>query len=290
MIERLQLRNKFIAFIVYAVAIFVSTSSFSATLYLATGSHGVNGELYTIDPATGSVISDIGPLVDALGNHYGMTGLRFNTTNGIFYGSTATQSPTNPGYLVTVNPLTGLVTPVGSFGIGGTGTMSDLAFDATTGDMYGVTGATQNCYRINQLTGAATAIGNTGTGIQDGGGLVANSAGTVYGTNQASLYTYDKFTGAGSFVALIDDSDAHFDSLAFSSSNVLYGVEHSLHVANTRRLRTIDTATGVTTILGFTVANADALEFAPTSVPEPSALILGCLAVVWLCGRNLRSL
>ena len=32
----------------------------AATLYAATGSHGVNGELYTLNPANGSVITDVG--------------------------------------------------------------------------------------------------------------------------------------------------------------------------------------------------------------------------------------
>ena len=89
-----------------------------AVLYAATGTFGVQGILYTLDPATGAVLTTIGPLNDAAGNNYGMTGLRYHPTTGIFYGATTTSSPTNPNYLVIVDPATALVTPIGPFGSG----------------------------------------------------------------------------------------------------------------------------------------------------------------------------
>ena len=42
-------------------------------LYAATGFGGSFGELYILDPADGSVISDVGLLNDADGNNYGHT-------------------------------------------------------------------------------------------------------------------------------------------------------------------------------------------------------------------------
>ncbi len=42
-------------------------------LYAATGFGGSSGELYILDPADGSVISDVGLLNDADGNNYGHT-------------------------------------------------------------------------------------------------------------------------------------------------------------------------------------------------------------------------
>jgi hypothetical protein len=84
-------------------------------LYAATGSGGVNGELVTLNPETGAVATDVGPLVDAAGNRYGLSGLAFQPGTAILYGATATKSPTAGGYLVTINPSKGLVSVVGAF-------------------------------------------------------------------------------------------------------------------------------------------------------------------------------
>ena len=246
------------------------------TLYGATGSNGVNGELYTLNPANGSVITDVGALVDASGNHYGLTGLRFNTITGVLYGSTAGKSPTDPGWLVTVNPLTALVIPLGSYGLSGT-TMSDLAF--ASGNMYGVSGQSSSFYLINQGTGAATAIGLTGLGLQFGGGLAANSTGTVYGTDSSNLYTYNKTTGAASTPTALTGAPFNaVNALAFDASNVLFGVNTNSPGTNPSltHLITINTSTGAVTDKGASVNNLDALAFGPAvaAVPEPATLLL----------------
>ena len=250
------------------------TASASVTLYLATGSNGVNGELYTINSANGSIVTAIGPLIDALGNHYGLTGLRFNNLSGLLYGSTANKSPTNPGFLVTIDPLTAHVTPIGSFNQGSFVTMSDLAFDISSGNMYGVSGNSQNFYLINQLTGAATIVGDTGIGVQSGGGLAGNSAGTIYGTDAQDLFTYDKRTGSATHVGPLNTS-RNVNSLAFDPTDALYGID-----VRECHLYKINASNGNATDLGFTVANADALAFEPAAgVPEPCTLVLGLFAV-----------
>src|SRR5437764_150874 len=146
-----------------------------AVLYVASGTFGVQGILYTLDPATGAVLTTVGPLNDAGGNNYGMTGLRYHPTTGIVYGATTTTSPTNPNYLVTVDPATALVTPIGPFGTGAF--LTDLAIDPTTGTMYGVSGNNQKFYTVDTATGQAVQIGSTGIGFQNGGALTADSTG-----------------------------------------------------------------------------------------------------------------
>src|ERR1043166_10039711 len=47
-------------------------------LYAASGTFGVQGILYTLDPATGAVLTTVGPLHDAAGNNYGMGGLKYH--------------------------------------------------------------------------------------------------------------------------------------------------------------------------------------------------------------------
>src|SRR5438552_884505 len=60
-------------------------------LYGATGSASLGGELFILNHRTGAVIKDVGPLVDDLGNHYGITGLAFSS-NEVLYGSTTSLS------------------------------------------------------------------------------------------------------------------------------------------------------------------------------------------------------
>src|SRR5215471_1922142 len=60
----------------------------AAVLYAASGTFGVQGILYTLDPATGVVLTTVGLLHDAAGNNYGMGGLKYHPITGIFYGAT----------------------------------------------------------------------------------------------------------------------------------------------------------------------------------------------------------
>ena len=68
-----------------------------AVLYAAKGTFGIQGVLYTLDPATGAVLTVVGLLNDTAGNNYGMGGLRYHPISGIFYGATTTTSPTTAG-------------------------------------------------------------------------------------------------------------------------------------------------------------------------------------------------
>ena len=234
-----------------------------AVLYSATGTFGVTGILYTLDPATGTVLTTVGLLNDAAGNNYGMTGLRYHPTTGIFYGATATTSPTNPNYLVIVDPATAMVTPIGPFGVGAF--LTDIAIDPTTGIMYGVSGNNQKFYTINTATGEAVQTGSTGIGFQNGGGLAADRTGALFGVSNFSFYSYNKTTGMatligptglGNFVRAAD----------FSPSDVFYGLEGGGGIDNThlRWLVTFDVTTGMGTRVGqIALHDLDALAFIP---------------------------
>ncbi len=242
-------------------------------LYAATGSGGVNGELYILNPADGSVITDVGPLVDSSTNPYGLSGLAFDPSTGVLYGSTANISPTAPGHLVIVNPATALVTDVGSFGLTSS-TFADITFDPTTGTLYGSHSRGDHwLYTINLATGAATEVGTGSVTNRFGLGLAADAGGTIWGTPDGcvELDTFSKTTGVATFVAALSGCpfgvpDGAINSLAFDSTGTLFGI--NIHTGSSpapTHLVIINTTTGVVTDQGASVNNLDALAFQPSS-------------------------
>ena len=236
--------------------------------YLATGSNGIAGSLYLIDPATGAPVQTIGPLVDGLGRAYGLTGLAFQPGSNVLYGSTTHLSPTAPDHLVTINRFTALVTDIGSFGV--VDTFADITFDRTTGILYGAHSAFDHwLYTINLATGAATKVG-TGTRVDFGGaGLAANAAGAMFATPDGdtnlnpTLRTVDKTTGNETVVAALTGGPLPhiIDAMDFDSSGVLFGIQTTdgnLSPALTHLVK-IDILTAVVTDVGPTVNDADAL-------------------------------
>jgi hypothetical protein len=230
-------------------------------LYAATGFGGSAGELYILDPADGSVITDIGPLNDADGNNYGLTGLRYDPSSGILYGITG-SSPTAPNSLVVVNPGNARVSYVGGpFD----SRLSDIAIDPFTFIMFAVSGSSNNFYILDKLTGLTTKIGDTGLNPQRGGGLAANSRGVLYGTNDDTLYTYDKVTGLATEVGNTRLQN-YVNALAFSPAGVLYGIEGANNSGSSNRQRwlvVIDSSDGSAVELGETVGNLNALAYVP---------------------------
>ena len=232
-----------------------------AVLYVAKGTFGVQGVLYTIDPATGAVLTTVGLLNDTAGHNYGMGGLKYHPITGIFYGATAHNSPTKPDYLVTVNPATALVTPIGPFGA----VLTDIAIDPTTGIMYGVSGFNQKFYTINTSTGLAVQTGSTGLGFQNGGGLAADRTGTLFGIDNFSFYSYDKTNGSATLIGLTGLPDL-VRAADFNPSNVLYGLEGGGGIDNLhlRLLVTFNLTTGLGTLVGvIPIYDLDAMAFIP---------------------------
>jgi hypothetical protein len=160
----------------------------SSVLYASTSAGGP-GELYIIDQNTGSMVQDIGPLNDTSTVNYPMTGLAFDPITKVLYGSTSNSNPPTAHMLVRINPITAVVTPIGSFtGVPSGSTMTDLAFDAS-GNLYSIASVGgPNLYSINKTNASATLIGTTGIGTTVGGGLEISSTGTFYGTPTASQF------------------------------------------------------------------------------------------------------
>jgi hypothetical protein len=249
-----------------------------------------------LNPTTGAVVTDVGALTDAAGNPYGMTGLRFDPKTGVLYGSTSFNSATSAGHLVTINPTTARVTDIGSFGIAGSNTLSDITFDPVTEILYGNSGGNPNFFRVNLTTGAATVIGPTGVGVTFGGGLATDSLGTIYGSPQpgpGSLFTYNKTTGAATAVAPLTGApfSGDIDAMAFDASGLLYGLEINTNIASRPvHLLIINQTTGVITDVGVTRNRLDGLDFQPNAVPEPASLALLALGLAGLAfGRRKKA-
>ncbi|MEY2427435.1 MAG: hypothetical protein QOJ40_320 [Verrucomicrobiota bacterium] len=274
---------KTLPFLVCAFGLCASVARSDASTLYGSTSAGGPGELWILDPATGAPIQDVGPLNDASSVNYAVTGLAFNPLDGVLYGSTGGRTGTK---LLTINPLNGLVTVVGSYGVGTGNTMTDLAFDPS-GNLFGIgSSGGPTLYSINIGTGQATAVGPSGLGFTVGGGLAISPGDVFYGTPQSPEFgTYDPTTGAYTHIAnptRPGGSGTSYASLAFDG-NTLYGMD----LAPTTHLVTIDPATGAVTDIGPSVSSIDGIAFLQT-VPEPStiALSLGAGAMALIAVRR----
>jgi hypothetical protein len=232
--------------------------------------------------------------VDAAGNAYAMTGMAFHPTSGVLYGSTSNQSPTSSGYLVTIDPLTGLVTPIGSFGVAST--MADVTFVGTT--MYGMQAAGSHVlHTVDLLTGAATATADGGTSEYGGGGLAHDTGGVMFLTPDSitsppgSLYTIDtagnrNLIGALSGAPILVNGVSMVINAMDTDGSTLYGINGQ----GATHLVTINSATGEITDIGRLPDRSDALAIAPGGeVPEPSTLSLLGAGIAALIIRRRRA-
>jgi hypothetical protein len=240
-------------------------------LYVASGTGGVNGTLYTVDPATGQVITTVGPLLDLTGHPYGLTGLKYDSTLHILYGATSGQSPTNKAWLVIVNPTTALVTPIGPFL--NDLSLTDIAIDRTTHIMYSISGFDQHFFTITVATGEAVILGSTNISFANGGGFAADMTGKLFGFSNFTFYTFDKTSLPPGNATAIGPTNARdlMKAADFSPSNVLYALEGGggPDQSTLRWLDTCNVTTGNCTrvgqiLMGATaVKDLDALAFVP---------------------------
>jgi hypothetical protein len=277
----------------FALGIFLTGGTAHAdVIYAASGSGGSAGDLYTLNPSTGAPTL-VGALIDALGHPYGLTGLAFDPVTGVLYGSTGQSSPTGSAHLVTVDPVTALVTDIGSYG--GGSTMSDLNFVGTT--LYGVRAASgpigsHTLATINLATGAATDIAGSSLSGFGGGGLAGTGGCTMYNTPDSATSPpghLDTITCAGvrtavatlSGAPLFSGTSIVIDAMAFDGSTLL-----GINIANSAtHLVSINTLNGVVTDIGPSANNLDAIAVLS---PEPSTLLLFGLGAAVLAWRRRR--
>jgi hypothetical protein len=244
-----------------------------AVLYGADGAQGQLANLYTIDPATGAVVSTVGPI------GFAVTGLAVHPTTGVLYGSTANQDPTAPGSLITIDKVTGQGTLVGSYGTPGQ-TMADLTF-TSDGTLYGwLEPFADDLHTIDTVTGLATRVAEFGRDTR-GSGLAAN-ADTLFlagGDGHGPLFGIDRTTGRGGIASFLDwVPQGRIGALSFGPDGRLYGTGLNIFDSSATLL-TLDPDAGavvsagrrVVTVIGPTVDQLDAIAFDPPNFPSSPA-------------------
>lgn len=248
-------------------------------------SSAAGSELYAVNAAATGILHRVDQITGAT-TLIGNTGYTFpgDLTSDTRVGSYRIWSPDlTTGTLLTIDPVTGAGASVGPFS--SPTTIVSLAFDITTGKLYGNTAtgfgaaAGDQLYEIDPNTGACTLIGTLG--VDNVYALAFNNAGTLYGVahDRHSLVTISTATGAASLVAPVG-LDAVYDIATRPEDNVTFAVD-----TITSKLYTLDLATGATAEIGpYTASNLVGLAFSP--VPEPTTLVLLAGGLAFLARRR----
>jgi len=164
---------------------------------------------------------------------------------GVCYGSTGSAEPTNPGALITIDPLTGAGTLVGPTGIiGEDGPAVRALAIKSTGEMYAMSNtASSDLYSVNASTGAGTFVVNTG--LLRPGDIVFDADDVLYSVDETNiLYTVDEVTGKRT---LVGATGVTLGGLAYDPTDgTMYGsgINDDIY--------TIDVTTGAVTLVGTT--------------------------------------
>jgi len=185
--------------------------------------------------------------------------LAFDVASSKLYGA-----DTASNVLIVIQTSTGTATPVGPLGYPD---VVGLAFDPNTDTLYGVDSTFDTLLVIDTSTGAATPVGSLGFAMVSA--LAFDPlTGTLYGSDTMNdrLLTIDTATGAGAVIGSygFPQPNQNVDGLAIDpATGTLYGVRAPKTAGNPYKLVTIDTSTGLGTVVGDTgMTNVLGLDFA----------------------------
>src|ERR1700730_246722 len=270
-------RSRILLLILGAGLLALSPLRAQEKIYIASGSGGVGGNLYIVDPATAATTL-VGPITNLSGGGaIGLTGLAFSPLNGKLYGITSnstTGGNTVVRSLVTINTTTAVATVIGSLGFAN----SDISF-RSDGTLYGYeaggsTSGPRSMTTINLTTGAATQVGTAlpSGSLTFGGGLAFSPSGTLYLSAtglQGSLDTLDPTTGARSPATPMSGAPFQtgvLNAMDFNANGTLFAINQSSST-NDNYLVMINLVNGVVTQIGPTPSNLptniDAMAFDP---------------------------
>lgn len=217
-----------------------ASAVFSGRLFAVDGASGNPATLYQLNKATGAVIAVVGPT--GFGH---VAAIDFDPMTGVLYGI-----DNNSDQLLTLNTTTGAGTVVATItwvgGVGCHNNVPDMSFDSQ-GNLYAWREpCDDDLYRIDKVTGVATAVGNSGVGTARVG-LAFDSNDQLYMKSFADVWRIDTNTGAATFVVGIP---------AFETSNIAAFDENDVLYTGRRGggspLMTLDLNTGALTVVGNT--------------------------------------
>jgi hypothetical protein len=283
-------RARILSFVLCTLGVlFVYGRAEAGTLYAATA--GVHGQLYLLDPNTGGVLRDVGPLNDSAGRNYPMEGLAFHPHTRVLYGATHYSDSADPATvskLVTINPDTAEVTVVGSFFLGNPGTMTDIDFPGS-GGLVGISSyGPPQWYTIDINTGISTPRYQLGNFSATEGGGIAGKETFLFGLE---LYVTPTASEFGVWLPCVPVHGSCYPSPHYSTisnpdkpvgggnygaldydGNVLYGL--NVGPGSPPQTHLVRFSGGQLIDLGRSVDWLQAIAF----IPEPGSWLLAALA------------
>jgi hypothetical protein len=258
------------------LAVLLSFVSFAASsraqaVFVMSGGDGTN--LVSVNVSTGAATT-VGSLTQT--EVYGMA---FHP-NGTLYGLVGGY-----GYarLATINPATGVATVFGA--PAPVFDMMGMDFDAQ-GNLFTVSWADYNLYRMDTTTGAATLVGPL-VGPVDIMDLAFAPNGELWGVGNAGLWKINPITGQATFATAVDGL-VQMMSIAFDASGTLFGATYEAP----SRFYQVNPVTGQTSLVGTfsdtSYVHGGDIFF--TAVPEPSscAAVAGAAVALFILARHRR--
>jgi hypothetical protein len=220
------------------------------SFFAMTGAGGDLSILYELDPATGQIITTVGPT-----GFSGITGMDFDPATGEMYGTGGVQGDSPP--LMTIDLDSGAGTL-----IGGSGNFADITF-GPTGILYGYGDSHDtpgdDVYEIDPSDGSFTLVGEPGHFHQPG--IAFDDAGTLYFKSGNTLYTMDPANAAIlTTISILGVSGTLVNVLEADAAGMLYSATRD---GSSSTIYQIDPSTGAATALGGPInIRVSALSFA----------------------------
>jgi hypothetical protein len=208
---------------IVATVIFVlaAAPAGAQTILGTTGTGGTISTLVEIDPATGALISTIGSV------GYAVNGLTWDASSGTLYATTSANDAVLGSGLITIDPLTGSGTPIGTgHGLGSGATVT--AASNAAGQIFSWWDPSADDLVIFDIgTGLATVVGESGlsTGAH---GLTFDAADVLYLVNwDTSVYTINTTTGAATLVGSLGLATYAHHGDFDPSTGLYYGIDNT---------------------------------------------------------------
>ncbi|MFH0866050.1 MAG: choice-of-anchor J domain-containing protein [Bacteroidota bacterium] len=178
--------------------------------------------------------------------------------------------------LVEIDTISGARTVIGPLGVG----IYGLSYDQITSTLYGTDGT--SLYTINTSTGAATLVGSMGVSGSTFINLACNSTtGIIYAVNIADdiVYRINKTTGAATAVGAIGFDASYAQGMEFHPDGACYMAAYNA-TAGSGELRTVNTTTGATTLVGAFPGGAEIDAMAIPGLFTQNAVDAGVVSII----------